>query len=205
VRRHRLALVGLLLGTAAAGQAAPAAPAAPVTLRPGDVIQVQLPREPDLSGEFVIDERGFVALPILGLRAVTGSPWPIVRDSLLAAYAHELAESSVGLLAFRRVFVFGSVTKPGVYLADPSLSLAGAVAMAGGATAEGDLRKLRVVRDGETILARAPIDSPLAAVGVQSGDQIFVGRRGWFDRNSATAVSAFVGLAGVIVTLIIFR
>jgi polysaccharide export outer membrane protein len=196
------AILAVLAGSkSATAQGAPAG----LTLRPGDVVKVALPREPLLSGEFVVDERGSVALPVLGTRSVTHAPWSTVRDTLLAAYARELADPSVGLLAFHRVFVLGSVSKPGAYLADPSLTLAGAVALAGGASPEGDLRRLRVLRDGQTLFTREAIDSPLAQAEIRSGDQIFVDRRSWFDRNSATAVSAFVGIAGVIVTLLVFR
>ena len=49
----------------------------------------------------------------------------------------------------RRVQVLGEVTKPGVYLADPTVSLAGLVALAGGATPGGDLHRIRVVRAGQ--------------------------------------------------------
>lgn len=199
-----LAVIGLV--TLAPAADAQEQPAGAFTLQPGDVLVVSFWREPKLGGEFPVDERGQVALPILGRRTVTSRPWPELRDTLMAQYARELANpGDVQILPMRRVFVLGSVTKPGAYLADPTASIAAAVALAGGATVDGSLNRVRVVRDGETVVRRVAVDSPLAAANVRSGDQVFVDRRGWLDRNSAVALSTFVGLAGVIVTLIVFR
>jgi hypothetical protein len=47
-------------------------------------------------------------------------------------------------------------------------------------------------------------ESSLTSIGVRSGDQIFVDRRGWFDRNSTFLGGAFLSTAlSIITTLII--
>ena len=185
---------------------AQAEPAADVRLRPADLIRVTLLREPDASGDFVVDERGNVTLPLIGSQRVTESSWMALRDSLRAAYARELnSPDDVVLTPLRRVFVYGSVNKPGAVLVPVTASVAEAVALAEGASPEGDLRRIRVLRDGQTIVRRAAVESSVVAAGVQSGDQIFVDRRSWVDRNSGPALSAFVGLAGIVVTLIVTR
>ncbi len=200
-----LVLAAVLLVLASSPLQGQGRAASPVSLRPGDVVRVVISREPALSGDVLVDDRGRAHLPILGSRSVDGASWSAVRDSILAEYARETGASEVSVIALQRVLVLGSVTSPGVYFATLSSTIADAVALAGGATPEGDLRRLRVVRDGETLYAQVAVDSPAAQAGVRSGDQIFVERRSWFDRNSATAVSAFVGIAGVIVTLLVFR
>lgn len=188
----------------AQGSAA-AAPAAGRPLAAGDAIEVFHWRDSLITGEYAVDERGRVLLPMIGTWTVTGTPWPALRDSLLAAYGRELREEAVRVTPKRRVLVLGFVQEPGAYLADPTVSLAGAVALAGGASAEGDLRRVRVLREGSVLVNRTSIESPQVAAPVQSGDQIFVDRRGWFDRNSPFFVSALVGLAGIVVTLIVSR
>jgi hypothetical protein len=75
--------------------------------------------------------------------------------------------------------------------------------MAGGAAADGDLTRVRIVRNDVVLAERVGIDSPEAGQAAMSGDHIYVGRRGWFDRNSAFMVSAIVGLAGIVVTLLV--
>lgn len=204
LRSGLTALAVLVLAPLAAS--AQAAPAAEVRLRPADLIRVTLLREPDLSGEFEVDERGNVTLPLIGSQRVTESSWMALRDSLSAAYARELnSPDDVILTPLRRVFVYGSVNKPGAVLVSPTATFAEAVALAEGASPDGDLRRIRVVREGRTIVSRATVESALVAAGVQSGDQVFVDRRSWVDRNSGPALSAFVGLAGIVVTLIVTR
>jgi protein involved in polysaccharide export with SLBB domain len=170
-------------------------------LGPGDVVRVRIWREKDLDGEFQIDESGRLTLPLLGPVTVTNMPWPTLRDSLLALYRHDLKAPSIALTPLRRVYVLGEVTKPGQYLADPTISLAGIVAMAGGASPQGDVHKLRVVRGGHVLLSSRAIEQELLTA-IQSDDQIFVDQRSWFDRNSTFVASAAISLASVIVALL---
>jgi protein involved in polysaccharide export with SLBB domain len=113
-----------------------------------------------------------------------------------------LKNPSVTLTPLRRVQVLGEVTKPGQYLADPTFSLAGLVALAGGATPNGDLRRVRVVRGGETIVRSASVESLLLQGGVRSNDQVFVDRRPWIERNGAIAASTLISTVSIIIALI---
>ncbi len=176
-----------------------------VALRAGDVIEIYHWRDETMRGAFPVEEDGSVVLPLLGRRAVTGAPWSAIRDTLAAAYARELREGDIRLVPRRRVFVLGFVETPGVQFADPTVSIAGAIALAGGAAADGDLSRIRIMRNDAMLAERVAIDSPVVGQAAMSGDQIYVGRRGWFDRNSAFMVSAIVGLAGIIVTLLVAR
>lgn len=173
-----------------------------VVLRPGDVLEVLIWREEDLSGEFVVDRDGVVTLPLLGRREVTGEPWRSVHDGLLEAYGRELRNPSVIVTPLRRVYVLGHVNTPGLYPVDPTVSLAGVIAMAGGADQEGDLTKVQVIREGEVLIDEVSVASALESVDVQSGDQIFVGRRSWFERNSTFLVSATLSVASILITLL---
>lgn len=172
-------------------------------LRPGDVVKVAVWREPDLTGTFVVDPQGTVVLPLVGARNVTDRPWSQVKEGLLAAYHVELNNPSIDITPLRRIYVLGSVNRPGTYDLDPSMSLAGAVAMAGGTNPEGNLQNIKVVRDGKVVLNGVPRESALAEVGVRSGDQIFVGRRSWAERNSTFIVSALLSLTGIVVTIVL--
>lgn len=204
----RLILFSLVL-LILASLPAPAAPqvvpaSSELVLMPGDVLQVVIWREEDLSGEFQVDRDGVVVLPLLGERTVAGRPWGEVKDELLEGYRRELRNPSIELTPFRTVYVLGEVRLPGLYQVQPTQdNLAGAVALAGGATPQGDVTKLKVVREGTIILDGIPGEWDLAALGIRSGDQIFVARRGWFDRNSTFLVSALLSLTSIVVTLVI--
>jgi polysaccharide export outer membrane protein len=202
----------VVLGSAVARAQAPmpaglptpvASPAAArFSLEPGDVVRVTVWREKDLNCECRVDEAGRLTLPLLGTSTVTGLAWEDLRDSLLAHYGTELRNPSVVVTPLRRVQVLGEVTKPGVYLADPTVSLAGLVALAGGATPNGDLHRIRVVRGGRTLIQSTSVESLLLDAGVHSNDQVFVDRRAWVERNGAFVASALISTASIVVALL---
>jgi polysaccharide export outer membrane protein len=178
-----------------------APPSESITLHPGDVLLVAIWREEDLSGEFTVDESGTVTLPLLGEEKVTGIPLEQLRDRLIEEYRVQLRNPSINVTPLRRIDVLGEVRQPGVYKIDPTVSLAGAVALAGGATSAGDLNRITVVRSGG-LRERIPSGTSLNTAQLRSGDQIFVGQRGWFERNSTFVVSALLSITGIVISVI---
>jgi protein involved in polysaccharide export with SLBB domain len=78
--------VALLLTSVLAAAALPAQESAlgAVPLLPGDLLRVSVWREPDLSGEFLVDRNGSVVLPLLGELTIPGTAFSDVRgDSLM--------------------------------------------------------------------------------------------------------------------------
>lgn len=177
--------------------------AALVTLQPGDLLNVQIWREPDLSGDFLIDETGRVVLPLLGELQVVGLPIHQVRDLLLAEYRVQLRNPSIAITPLRRIHVLGEVNKPGLLAVDPTVTLAAVVALAGGASPTGDLNRIRLIRGDTVIHERVATNQALTTVGIRSGDHILVDRRSWVDRNSAFLISAGLTVPSVIASVII--
>lgn len=202
MRRFAVLLALLLPAGALQGQAAGAASAEErITLFPGDILQIEVWREPDLGGVFLVNDRGTVVLPLIGEMAVTGTPVPQLRDSLLSAYRRELRNASINITPLRRIYVLGEVNKPGLLNVDPTVSLAGVIALAGGANPQGDIRRIQIARNGEVMQWEiAPTDA-LTQLDVRSGDEIVVGRRSWFDRNSTFLVSALLSATSILITL----
>ncbi|HSU17078.1 polysaccharide biosynthesis/export family protein [Longimicrobium sp.] len=170
-------------------------------LNPGDLVRIQIWREADMSGDFPVDEGGVVTLPLIGPKRVTGIPIPRLRDELIEAYRAHLRNPSINITPLRRVNVLGEVARPGLYPVDPTVSLAGVVALAGGATPTGDLRRIRIVRGGQVLTEHAATTQTVSSMDVRSGDQIYVDRRGWFDRNSTFVVSALLSITSIVITL----
>lgn len=175
---------------------------AQTTLRPGDLIRVQVYREESLNGEFLVDELGYVVLPLVGEFQVSGVPVRELRNRMIEAYQEHLRNPSIIITPLRRVSVLGDVQRPGLYTVDPTVTLVGAVALAGGATATGDLRRIRILRDGEVLRQRVEAGSTLAVADVRSGDQIYVDRRSWFERNSTFIVSTTLSLTSIVIALL---
>ena len=167
----------------------------------GDVLRVAVWREPTLSGDFPVDEMGFVSLPMIGRHRATGIVWSILRDSLLTAFKQQIITPSIQLIPMRRVYVLGSVLRPGVYMLDPTFGLEGAISLAGGAGIEGNIDRIRVLRDGKIYLDKLALKTSRAVYDIRSGDQLVIARRSWFDRNSTLLLTSFISVAGIYVTL----
>lgn len=174
----------------------------PITaLQIGDVLRIAVWREPSLTGDFPVDQEGMLTLPMLGTRKADGVPWTLLRDSLMAGFKRQVRTDAITLTPLRRVYVLGSVLRPGMYMLDPTFGLEGAVSLAGGAGFDGNLDHIRVIRDGNIVADRISVKKSVAHFEVRSGDQVFVERRGWFDRNSTLLLTSVISLAGIVVSL----
>ncbi len=197
-----LALSPAVAQSSAPPQGSVSSAAETVTLQSGDVIRVRIWREEDLSGEFPVDEFGMVILPLLGEKQVTGIPMHRLRDLLIEEYSVQLRNPSISITPMRRINILGEVVRPGLYQVDPTISLAGAVALAGGATPAGDLKRIRILRGEEILHHRITAANTLQAADIRSGDQILVEQRSWFERNSTFLVSVALGIPSMILGVI---
>ena len=172
-------------------------------LMPGDILRVVVWREPDLSGDFQVDQDGTLVLPLLGKLLGSDRAWDTVKDNLMQDYLRDLRNPSIELTPFRSVYVLGEVNLPGRYNVHPTNdNLAGAVSLASGVTPDGDVTNMRIVRDGVIILDGIAGEQRLSELGIRSGDQLFIGRRGWLDRNSTFIASAVLSFTGILVAIL---
>ena len=199
-----LAATVALAGCATSGQSSTehpelsSVPAQDLPLMPGDAIRVSFSREPELNGEFEIDETGTVSLPLLGARIVVDKPAVAVKAELADEYARRTRNQSVQVAYLRRIRVLGEVRNPGLYRVDPTMTFDDAIALAGGASNEGNLKNVTLVRDGEEMAKGLDVTRSVSAT-VYSGDQIYVPKTSWFSRNGAIIIGATVaGLATII-------
>jgi polysaccharide export outer membrane protein len=191
--------VGAGSGVVTAAAPAPAADLA-LALIPGDVVRVRVWREPDLSGDFAVDENGAVVLPRLGRMAAAGERPSVLRERIVGGYTAFLNHSSVEVTLLHRVQILGAVRNPGLYPVDATMTLGDALALAGGTTPQGHPDRVVLVHregGGTTVSRRTLIgDSPL-----RSGDQIYVPERSWASRNTGVLVGIVTGALGLIATL----
>lgn len=189
----------LLLPVAVAGQVGDAAPSGQQTLKPGDVVQLAIWREPDFSGEFTVDEAGRVTLPRLGdIRVVDFTPIELEAE-LLTRYRQFLRNPSIEIRILKRIRIIGSVREPGLYPVDATITIADALALAGGVTPDGTQDRIELRRAGETVVAELDANRLLADTPLRSGDELFVPQRSWFSRNTNVIAASI----GAVVTLIV--
>jgi protein involved in polysaccharide export with SLBB domain len=172
-------------------------PPEPAPLEPGDAIAVTFSREPEQNGTYRVDESSTVSLPFLGLRTVGGMRPDEVEATLRADYDARLRNQTIDIRLLRRVRVLGSVRQPGLYQVDGTMTIADVVAEAGGATENGDVDSIEIMREGSTVRTEIGMGAG-ALTYLRSGDEIFVPQRGWFSRNGVILVSAVVSATAII-------
>ena len=152
-----------------------------------------------MSGEFQVGPNGTVVLPRLGQLSVGSMPADSLQAILTDKYKVFLNNPSIEISLLRRVTITGAVKTPGVYPLDPTMTIADALALAGGPNAEGKRDRVEIRRGGNSILADLRNDTLLANSPIQSGDQLYVPAKPWIARNT-WLISAGVSLTAVVVT-----
>ncbi len=188
--------MGVLPARAASAQ--DAAPRESVILRPGDRVRLKVWREPDLSGDFTVDEDGIVVFPKIGRVDVEQMSTDSLKTLLLTGFAESLRSPSVEVTVLRRVNVLGSVRNPGLYYVDPTTTVADALALAGGVNPDGRQNAFELLRGGKRIEGDLSPDSRLADSPLQPGDQLRVPERSWLSRNVGFVGAALTSVAIVL-------
>lgn len=160
------------------------------TLKPGDVVRLKIWREPDLSGDFLVDEHGGVVVPKLGRIQVVGLSPDSLKSQLIDAYSVYLRNPSIEVVLLRRITILGGVRNPGLYPVDPTMTLAEAYALAGGIAPEGKLNEVELVRGGQRTSYKISETTRIADTPLQSGDQLYVPTRSWLSRNTWVVTAA---------------
>jgi protein involved in polysaccharide export with SLBB domain len=210
VNLRHIALCALIAAAAAAPQLAlaqglPAPPSDASSVRtnlvPGDVIRLRIWLEPDLSGEFPVDETGAVMLPRFGRMLVTGVRPDDLRQEIVRRYAEVLSHTSVEVTLLRRVQILGAVRNPGLYPVDATMTLGDALALAGGTTPQGHPDRVVLVRRAAGGRITATRRTLISETPLGSGDEIFVPERNWVSRNPAVVGGLAAAIVGLIATL----
>jgi polysaccharide export outer membrane protein len=174
-------------------------------LRPGDVIRLRVWREPDLSGDFPVDESGLVTFPKIGaFNAFDYSPLTL-KKKLLETYAVYLRNPSVEVTMLRRINILGAVQKPGLYPVDATMTIADALAVAGGASPNGDPHHIELIRAGVRITESLSAETNINQTPLRSGDQLYVPERSFIVRNSGLVATAVSVTASMFIALFIRR
>lgn len=157
-------------------------------VRPGDLIRLKVWREPDMSGDVIIDPVGNATLPRLGPVPVAGWAPDSLRRFLVSSYAKYLKEPAIEVTVLPRVTILGAVRNPGVQNVDPTLTIADALALAGGASPDGKQDKIELRRRGARVPVKLSLATRLADTPVRSGDQLVVPQRNWLSRNTGVVL-----------------
>lgn len=156
------------------------------TLKPGDLLGVSVWGEEELTGEIRVLPDGSISFPLVGRVEVTGKGVTEVEKQLERALDEYIPAPDVSLSilqpAGNRIYVVGSVEKPGVFAMPTPLTAMQALALAGGLTTFADKSEIKILREGPAGQTTLEVDYNAILAGkaletnyaLQAGDTILV-------------------------------
>jgi polysaccharide export outer membrane protein len=180
-----LAAAGCTRRSAARVEAPPSVQVNASTLGPGDVLEVRVYREAELSGIYQIGSEGDVVFPLCQRVVVNGltpnGAADKFRECLAAGFMRD-PQVSVVVKEYnsKKVFVFGEVQKPGTFVYQDGMSIVQAVTVAGGFTRTAAQNATSVTRRVKGQEVRVKVNVQDIALGkapnftLEPGDIVFV-------------------------------
>ncbi len=173
-------------------------------VRPGDLIRLKVWREPEMSGDVVVNEAGVATLPRVGAMQVSNLSADSLQRFLVNTYSRDLRDPAIDITVLRRITIMGAVRNPNVYQADPTMTVADALALAGGASPDGKQNVIELRRAGSSTAIKLSRGLRLADTPVRSGDELYVPEKSWFSRNTGFVLGG-VGTLTSILFLVLRR
>jgi polysaccharide export outer membrane protein len=160
------------------------------TLGAGDVFEVKVYDEAELSGVYRVSSAGTISFPLVGQVVVDGLTSNDAASEIQRLLGEKyLRDPQVSIFIrehnSKKVSVFGEVTKPGTFKYEDGLSVIQAISMAGGFTKEASKDSTNVTRLVEGSEQKYPVPVEAIAQGkaknffLQPGDIVYVPRSIW--------------------------
>ncbi len=120
-------------------------------IAPLDTLSIKVFKMPDLSGDYEVDLTGQISIPLIGNVTATDYTTAQLDDQLtqkLGAKYLENPDVSVGIKSStsRNVTVDGAVNKAGGFAVNGPMTLMQAIAQAGGASPDANVRRVAIFR-----------------------------------------------------------
>lgn len=125
------------------------------SIGPGDVLEISVWKNPELTSTVPVRPDGRISVPLLGDVQAAGMTPLALKQTLTDGYKEYVTAPGVSVVVkeihSRKIYVTGEVATPGVYDLQPRAKLMQALALAGGLTpyAKGRVIVLRDSQDGK--------------------------------------------------------
>lgn len=141
----------------------------------GDLLQIEVYDEDDLTKEVRVLTDGYISFPLLGAVKAAGKTVSNLEQTItekLAAKYLVSPQVTVFVKEFSSVFIFGEVKKPGSFPLYGKMTVFEAITLAGGFTEVANPSKVKVIRqeDGKEVSFEVDIER-LTKKGDASGDR----------------------------------
>lgn len=146
----------------------------------GDELSVRVYAAPEFSGDYTIDDRGNVHMPLVGDISVMGQTASEISATLEARLAARYLRHPDAVVSFktqtgRRVTLDGALRTPGIYAMSGNLTLMRAVAMGQGLTDDANPRRVVVFRQIDGRRHAASFDLTNIRGGLAEDPSIYAG------------------------------
>lgn len=162
---------------------------APYKIEAGDVLEIVILGEDELSRTLMVMHNGTISFPLIGEVMVAGLTTEetarLLGEKLKIYFTHPVISVILKSPTLPHISVFGEVTRPGSVEYQRGLRVTDYIALAGGPTNRANLKKVKVVRfvDQKAVVLSVNVDDILKK-GVQdqnfelkSGDWVYLNKR----------------------------
>ncbi len=122
------------------------------TLGPGDIVEVSVWKDPELTKQVIVQPDGFISFPLIGQIEAGGRTIADVQKEISKKLADYISSPTVTVLPVRiesyKIYVIGKVNKPGAFTVLPTVNVMQALSMAGGTNPFAKLSKISILRKG---------------------------------------------------------
>lgn len=140
-----------------------------------DILTIKVFGEEDLSFESIrIPIDGNISYPLIGVIKVSGSTTREIEQEIERRLADGYLKKpvvTVFMVEYRNIYVYGEVQRPGAYPFHRGLTVEKAIAVAGGLTPRGSMRKINIAREENPDLTTAVKKN----TPIKPGDVITIG------------------------------
>ncbi len=187
----------------------------PTRIEPGDVLEIVVLGEEELSRTLMVMHNGLISFPLIGDVHVDGLTTDEAANLLVEKLKKYFTHPAISVIlkspSTPHVSVFGEVLKPGAVEYQRGLKVTDYVALAGGTTHRASLRRIKVIRivGGKPVVETINLASVIKSgkqdqnYELKSGDWIYIPSK--FSINWATLLQAATLLVSLVNLYIIVQ
>lgn len=186
MERSFLRLFAALLLMAIVSSPVSAGDAPSFVLGPGDVLEISVWKDPELTKQVIVEPDGYLSFPLVGQIKAGGKTLVDVQQEIVKRLEEYIPSPTVAVIPFKiesyKVYVIGKVNEPGVFMLPEPINVMQALSLAGGTNPFANLGKISILRQGPDGQSRIRFDYGDVAKGkhleqnimLQSGDVVVV-------------------------------
>ena len=141
---------------------------------PGDMLNISVWKEPDISGTVPVRPDGKVSLPLLSDVQAAGTTPTRLADSITERLRQYLTDPRVTVIVTaansRRVYLIGEIVRPGAIPMLPNMTLLQALSTSGGFSQFARIKRMYVLRTDNGKQIKLPVNYK-AAISGEAPDQ----------------------------------